>query len=48
MLNKLGFNYIWSSHNVDNEDICLNVLKSTVKKYHVNNLREKLRNGHLL
>ena len=28
LLNKFGFNYIWFSQYVDNEEIFLNVLKS--------------------
>ena len=45
MLNKFGFNYIWFSQNVDNEEIFLNVFKTRVKNYYVNELREKLRNS---
>ena len=46
MLNKFGFNYIIIfSQNVDNEEIFLNVFKTRVKHYHVNELREKLRNS---
>ena len=42
MLNKFGFNYIWFSQNVDNKEIFLNVFKTRVKNYYVNELREKL------
>ena len=45
MLNKFGFNYIWFSQNVDNEEIFLNVFKTRVKNYYVNESREKLRNS---
>ena len=41
MLNKFGFHYIWFSRSVDNEEIFLNVFKTRVKKYYVNELREK-------
>ena len=45
MLSKFGFNYIWFSQNVDNEEIFLNVFKTRVKNFNVNELREKLRNS---
>ena len=45
LLNKFGFNYICFSQSVDNEEIFLNVFKTRVKIYYVNELGEKLRNS---